>query len=63
MNNRNNSSLTANIITFMSVVILVSCSQQRGVEEKKINTATIPVSGEMKAELTAPPLCSSICGR
>ena len=62
MNIRKKSNNAANIITFMSVVILVSCSQQRGVEKRKIDAATIPISGEMKAELTSPPYVPAYVG-
>ncbi len=63
MNNRKNSSPTAIIITLICVVTLASCSQQRGVEhQKKIDTTTIPVSGEMKAELTSPPYVPAYVG-
>ncbi len=53
--------LSKRIITLMSVILLASCSQEAG-KNKTIDSATIQVSGEMKAELTSPPLVPTPVG-
>lgn len=55
MENTKKFNLTSKFITFISVVIFGSCSQQESVENKTIDPTTIQISGEMKAELTSPP--------
>ncbi len=63
MNSNKSSILNVSIITIMSIIILASCSQQKGIEDQKIiDAATIPISGEMHAELTAPPYVPAYVG-
>ena len=46
--------LTWKTIALSGVVILSSCGE--GYNKEKVNSASIRVDGEMKAELTAPPM-------
>ncbi|MBL4593426.1 MAG: nitrite reductase, copper-containing [Flavobacteriales bacterium] len=57
--------LAVKTLALSSVVLLASCGQDGGSEKKsskKIDTASIQISGEMKAELTAPPFVPSSVG-
>ena len=51
------------IASIISIVIIGSCTQQDSGEKKIIDPATIEVSGELQAELTAPPLVPSPIGK
>ncbi len=48
--------LNVSFITLMSIIILASCSLGGRDEGQSIDAATIQVTGEIIAELTAPPL-------
>ncbi len=48
------------IIAFISIFAFTACSSQK--EEKKVDAATIQVTGEMNANLTAPPFVPASVG-
>ena len=57
MNLKNTFNLTTKTLVLAGIFALGACTPQGGTEKvvKKVDATTIPVSGELKAELTSPP--------
>lgn len=60
MNHKKLFNSSVKIITFISIFAFAACSSQK--EEKKVDSATIQVTGEMNANLTAPPFVPASVG-
>jgi len=58
---KNTLKLSTKFIVILGVLAVVSCGEQ-GATVKKVDAAAIKVSGELKAELTAPPFVPASVG-